>query len=64
MNPIGTAIGPHLILYLTERLTNDPASDIQPAWLPDGKKIAFSSNRADQNNLANGECWPRGGLQP
>src|SRR5215208_3831615 len=27
------------------RLTNDPARDIQPAWSPDGTKIAFVSIR-------------------
>ena len=27
------------------RLTNDPASDRQPAWSPDGSRIAFASNR-------------------
>jgi hypothetical protein len=27
------------------RLTNDPAGDGEPAWSPDGTKIAFSSSR-------------------
>ena len=27
------------------RLTNNPASDAQPAWSPDGTKIAFNSDR-------------------
>lgn len=27
------------------RLTEDPAEDAQPAWSPDGAKIAFASNR-------------------
>jgi len=27
------------------RITNNPADDIEPAWSPDGSKIAFSSNR-------------------
>src|SRR2546428_4487080 len=28
------------------RLTNNPANDGQPAWSPNGTKIAFVSNRA------------------
>jgi len=34
-----------LIIIPTDRLTNNPASDYQPAWSPDGNKIAFTSNR-------------------
>jgi Tol biopolymer transport system component len=47
-------------------LTKDPASDSSPTWSPDGKKIAFSSDRdgnseiyamnadgSDQTRLAN-----------
>ena len=29
------------------RLTDDPAVDIRPAWSPDGRRIAFNSDRAD-----------------
>ncbi len=32
-------------LSSTFRLTNNPASDTDPAWSPDGSQIAFASNR-------------------
>ena len=37
MNPDGSGV---------TRLTNDPANDFEPAWSPDGSRIAFTSNRS------------------
>jgi TolB protein len=31
------------------RLTNDPHTDREPSWSPDGSKIAFSSDRVTGN---------------
>jgi len=33
------------------RLTNDPSRDNLPMWMPDGRRIVFSSNRAGNTNL-------------
>ncbi|TML01241.1 MAG: hypothetical protein E6G40_03580, partial [Actinobacteria bacterium] len=32
-------------------LSNDSASDSQPAWSPDGTKVAFTSNRTGNNDV-------------
>jgi TolB protein len=32
------------------RLTDNPATDFQPSWSPDGTKIAFSSDRSGASN--------------
>jgi TolB protein len=34
-----------------QRLTTNPAVDIQPTWSPDGSKLAFSSDRGGKSNI-------------
>jgi serine/threonine-protein kinase len=41
----------HLARPTLTRLTTDPAADTEPVWMPDGRRVVFSSNRAGTFNL-------------
>jgi Tol biopolymer transport system component len=40
-----------LVRSASSRFTFDPATDVAPIWSPDGRRIAFSSNRDGTGNL-------------
>jgi hypothetical protein len=54
MNPNGQAV---------ERITHDPKNDSEPAWSPDGNRIAISSDRDGNPSMVEASQDPRSTLE-